>query len=183
MFLQNFDLVAIGVLDEDDSEVTQFLSYLMAALGKGTSTGFDPARDLVRVALINQTTMLASESRAIGRLFEDTMLARYGEAGLKEHFRDFDTICNATQENQERQKAEDALREAYDDLELRVEQRTAELLSFSPVRTTPESWLPAGPLTVGFTAGASTPDTKLAEVMHRLAALAGVNLDSALESD
>jgi len=65
------------------------------------SPGFDSERDLVRVGLANQTTMLMSESLAIADLFKVAMTRRYGEANLAEHYRAFDTICSATQERQD----------------------------------------------------------------------------------
>ena len=39
-----------------------------------------------------------------------------------------------------------------------------------------EDWLPERPLTVGMTAGASTPNSKIGEAMERLLALRGINL-------
>ena len=71
--------------------------------GSGTpmSPGFDFDRDLVRVGLANQTTMLSGESLAIADEVRESMLRRYGEAELPEHFRTFDTICSATQERQD----------------------------------------------------------------------------------
>ena len=59
------------------------------------SPGFDPDRDLVRVGVANQTTMLSNESLAIAEELRQAMLRRYGEAALVEHFRTFDTICSA----------------------------------------------------------------------------------------
>jgi 4-hydroxy-3-methylbut-2-en-1-yl diphosphate reductase len=68
---------------------------------KGASAGFDPDRDLVRVGLANQTTMLMSESLEIAEMLRVAMLDRYGEAALADHYRAFDTICSATQERQD----------------------------------------------------------------------------------
>ena len=65
------------------------------------SAGFDPGADLVRIGCANQTTMLMSESLAIGEMFRAAMLDRYGEDALSSHFRAFDTICSATQERQD----------------------------------------------------------------------------------
>ena len=77
-----------------------------AALTRGLvagafSPGFEAERDLQRIGVINQTTMLASESRAIGDRLQAALLARDGEDLLAERFRDFDTICRATQDNQD----------------------------------------------------------------------------------
>jgi 4-hydroxy-3-methylbut-2-enyl diphosphate reductase len=65
------------------------------------SPDFDFSRDLVRVGIANQTTMLSSESLAIADEFRRTMLRRYGEAEAPQHVRSFDTICSATQERQD----------------------------------------------------------------------------------
>src|SRR5207244_13588333 len=65
------------------------------------SPGFDPEHDLVRVGVANQTTMLSGESLAIAAELRRSMAKRYGEAALAEHFRNFDTICSATQERQD----------------------------------------------------------------------------------
>ena len=64
------------------------------------SDGFAPERDLVRVGLANQTTMLMSESLEIGDLIKAAMAARYGIDTLIDHFRAFDTICSATEDRQ-----------------------------------------------------------------------------------
>ncbi|MFB3852491.1 MAG: 4-hydroxy-3-methylbut-2-enyl diphosphate reductase [Vicinamibacterales bacterium] len=64
------------------------------------SDDFDPDRDLVRVGLANQTTMLMSESLAIGEKFRQAMADRYGEAELSAHYRAFETICSATEDRQ-----------------------------------------------------------------------------------
>ena len=65
------------------------------------SPGFDPDRDLQRIGLANQTTMLMSESLQVQELFRQAMLDRYGEDGMSARFRAFDTICSATQDRQD----------------------------------------------------------------------------------
>jgi len=72
----------------------------MHRFAKACSPGFDPDKDLQRLGVANQTTMLKSETEEIGRLFEKTMLGRYGPKVLSEHFLAFNTICDATEERQ-----------------------------------------------------------------------------------
>jgi 4-hydroxy-3-methylbut-2-enyl diphosphate reductase len=74
---------------------------LMAHFAHKASEGFDPERDLRRVGVANQTTMLANESLAIGGRVREAMVERYGEASVDEHYRAFGTICSATQERQD----------------------------------------------------------------------------------
>lgn len=65
------------------------------------SEGFDFARDLEKVGVANQTTMLAKESLAIAARIGDSLARRWGQEALPEHFRSFDTICSATQDRQD----------------------------------------------------------------------------------
>ncbi len=66
------------------------------------SAGFDPARDLQRIGVINQTTMLATETQEIADYMRQVMIEKYGEADIKNHFSDTrDTLCYATNENQQ----------------------------------------------------------------------------------
>lgn len=69
--------------------------------GPRTSDGFDPDRDLARIGVANQTTMLATESLAIGARLRDMMVEAFGEEHVDGHFRSFGTICSATQERQD----------------------------------------------------------------------------------
>ncbi|GGB22030.1 4-hydroxy-3-methylbut-2-enyl diphosphate reductase [Puia dinghuensis] len=67
------------------------------------STGFDVQRDLVRIGVVNQTTMLASDTQAIADYLKQTMIELYGltEATVEKHFADTrDTLCYATLDNQ-----------------------------------------------------------------------------------
>ena len=68
---------------------------------RALSPGFEARRDLLRLGLINQTTMLASESREVASRIRATLQERHGDSALRDHFRDFDTICRATQDNQD----------------------------------------------------------------------------------
>jgi len=73
-----------------------------AKFGNRFSNGFDPEKHLVRVGVINQTTMLASETQEIADYFREVMKQKYGEAEIKSHFADTrDTLCYATNENQD----------------------------------------------------------------------------------
>lgn len=65
------------------------------------SPGFDVARDLARVGVVNQTTMLASETEEISNYFREIMMQKYGGENIAEHFADTrDTLCYATNDNQ-----------------------------------------------------------------------------------
>jgi 4-hydroxy-3-methylbut-2-enyl diphosphate reductase len=65
------------------------------------SEGFDVEKDLQRVGVVNQTTMLASETQEIADLLKETMIKKFGLENLKNHFADTrDTLCYATNDNQ-----------------------------------------------------------------------------------
>jgi len=63
--------------------------------------GFDPDRDLEKIGVANQTTMLANESLAIGARIREAFVEAYGEDHAEAHYRSFGTICSATQERQD----------------------------------------------------------------------------------
>ena len=182
---------------------------LVDKFASAMSPGFDPDRDLVRVGVANQTTMLSGESLAIAAEVAKSMVKRYGEGSLAEHFRTFDTICSATQERQDA-----VLKLIADPIDLMVviggynssntthlaaicHERVptyhiedaagidpdARTITFRPVGAKTEEtrgdWLPAGPLVVGVTAGASTPNNKVGETIERIAAMRGLALEVA----
>lgn len=65
------------------------------------SKDFDPQRDLNHIGVVNQTTMLASETQGIADYFKQLMLDKHGIENLKKHFADTrDTLCYATNDNQ-----------------------------------------------------------------------------------
>lgn len=71
------------------------------AFGHKCSAGFDPERDLVRVGVVNQTTMLATETHEIAQELKRALVERYGADQIDAHFADTsDTLCYATIENQ-----------------------------------------------------------------------------------
>ncbi len=66
------------------------------------SEGFNLKKDLQKIGVVNQTTMLATETQAIADLLKDTMIKKYGVENIKNHFADTrDTLCYATNDNQE----------------------------------------------------------------------------------
>jgi len=66
------------------------------------SENLDLEKDLQRVGIINQTTMLASETQEIADYFKTVMLKKYGAVDIANHFADTrDTLCYATNENQD----------------------------------------------------------------------------------
>ncbi len=96
------------LLDRDEaSDVCRYIreggdrEAFLARYAEAASPGFDPDRDLVRVGLANQTTMLMTESLEVGEMFREALAARYGPGALADHFRAFDTICSATQDRQD----------------------------------------------------------------------------------
>ncbi len=65
------------------------------------SAGFDPSKDLNRIGVVNQTTMLATDTQGITDFLRETMIEKYGEDQIKEHISDNrDTLCYATNDNQ-----------------------------------------------------------------------------------
>jgi 4-hydroxy-3-methylbut-2-en-1-yl diphosphate reductase len=74
---------------------------LMRRFAGCTSPGFDPARDLQRIGIANQTTMLARETLEVQALLRQAYVDRYGEDGAAARVRLADTVCSATQERQD----------------------------------------------------------------------------------
>ena len=168
---------------------------------RATSEGFDPTHHLGRVGLANQTTMLMSESLEVEAMFRRAMIDRYGEPALADHFRAFDTICSATQDRQDavvtllREHALDLViviggynssntcnlaricgerLPTYHIAEPEcLESRDAirhRAVGSKGERTT-QDWLPPGPISIGLTAGASTPNNLVGAVVQTLESL------------
>lgn len=172
----------------------------LAKFSHAHSVGFDPDRDLTRVGVANQTTMLKSETEQIGKLFERTMLRKYGPDQLNEHFMSFNTICDATQERQDAMfdlvrhdvslmvviggfnssntthLQEIAVDKGIPSYHIDSAQRivSGNRLEHKPLGkeiTVQENWLPEGKIVVGITSGASTPDRIVEEVIEKILAL------------
>jgi len=166
------------------------------SFGHKCSPGFDPVTDLVRFGVVNQTTMLATETHEIAGELRRALADRYGEDAVEEHFADTsDTLCYATYENQ---NATYALIEHGADLALVVGgfnssntshivelcaeamptyfiQSDAEIRHFvldSRSLATSRGWLPATrPTDIVLTCGASCPDAILDDVLRRVLSL------------
>ncbi len=80
---------------------TETMERFQAVFGMKVSPGFNPEKDLRRVAVVNQTTMLASETADIADFFRTIMIERFGEAEVDNHIANTrDTLCYATKNNQ-----------------------------------------------------------------------------------
>ena len=65
------------------------------------SKGFDPEKHLDKVGVVNQTTMLATETQAIADHLKEILVKKHGEENIRSHFADTrDTLCYATHDNQ-----------------------------------------------------------------------------------
>jgi len=195
----------LGQMDADE---------LKEKLAHGMSPGFDPDEDLVSVGVANQTTMLMSETIAVGGELKKAMAERYGEDNLDEHFELFDTICSATQDRQ------DALFELLDhpldvmvvvggynssntnNLAIIAKERVGrsyhiasgdciegDVIRHKPAGTPLDAseeieeggWLPDGPIRIGLTAGASTPNSQIGLAVGRILEARGLSPEVALK--
>lgn len=89
------------IREEDPERLKEGFWQIFA--GKCTA-GFDPVRDLSRLAVVNQTTLLRNETLRIIEQLEAALVARYGVAELEQHMHQQsrgDTLCYATQVNQD----------------------------------------------------------------------------------
>lgn len=66
------------------------------------SIGFQPEKHFERIGVVNQTTMLATETAAIADFLRQVMIRKFGAETIGEHFADTrDTLCYATNDNQD----------------------------------------------------------------------------------
>ncbi len=182
------------------SEATdEDIARLSKRFAGAASPGFDWRRHLERVGVANQTTMLMRETEAVAEEFRKAMLDRHGADAIGEHFRALDTICSATQERQDAviELLEDPpdlmiVLGGYNSSNTNNLARICAnvvptfhvddssciegpaIIRHKPpgqedeVRT--EGWLPEGPVEIGLTAGASTPNNKTGETIERILA-------------
>lgn len=102
---------AVSVIVRDIEETKLLASFIIGDKSEDEfnktfsgrfSEGFDFKKDLQKIGVVNQTTMLATETQAIADLLKDTMIKKYGAEDIKNHFADTrDTLCYATNDNQE----------------------------------------------------------------------------------
>lgn len=103
-------LGAPSVIVRDIEETTILAEVIAGRTGKEMfvkyfegkySEEFNPEKDLRRIGVVNQTTMLASETQAIADYLKAAMISKYGAENINEHFADTrDTLCYATNDNQ-----------------------------------------------------------------------------------
>jgi 4-hydroxy-3-methylbut-2-enyl diphosphate reductase len=151
--------------------------------------------------------MLSSESLEIAGMLKEAMSDRYGPESLADHFRTFDTICSATQDRQDAilelvsRKVDLVIviggfnsSNTNHLCEIAVQYTPAYhideaecLLSSEKIRHKPvghseplitESWLPPGKVTVGVTAGASTPNRVIGDAIERILQARGYSLET-----
>ena len=196
---------SIIVRDIQEAEILgQFMmsklnaAELMERFHSRVSSGFNPETDLERVGVVNQTTMLASETQEIADFFKGIMTEKHGE-GSKDYFADTrDTLCYATNDNQQSTLA--AL-ESNADLALVIGgynssntsqivtileskfptyfiQDASEIVNENLIKhfhynthnhVETSNWIPVKePLRILITSGASCPDTVMEEVIKRI---------------
>ena len=162
------------------------------------SPGFSPALHLNKIGVVNQTTMLASETQQITDYLRGVLIQKYGEAEIKTHMADTrDTLCYATNDNQ---SSTYALAETSPDLAIVVGGYNSsntthlveileksiptffikgadELLSNNQIRSfnihnktiEEQRFLPNNyPLKIAITSGASCPDAIVDRVMMKI---------------
>ncbi len=200
--MEETDLVCAFIRGEVDAAV------LREKFANRASGGFDPQQDLAKIGVANQTTMLASESLAIAARLREAVGDRYGAEELPERFRSFDTICSATQDRQDAVTemmadppdamivvggfnssntnhlaalCAESTRTFHIESALGIDVETG-VITYKPAGTQKvlqaDGWLPDGPIEIGLTAGASTPDSLIGETAENILRMDGV--DSAM---
>ncbi len=104
------DAQAVVVL-RDMAEAEKLTAYILQQKSQAEfetdfankhTEGFDIQKHLNKIGVINQTTMLATETQEIADYLKSVMQRKFGEHEIKEHFAETrDTLCYATKENQD----------------------------------------------------------------------------------
>jgi 4-hydroxy-3-methylbut-2-enyl diphosphate reductase len=167
------------------------------------SPGFDPDLHLRTIGVANQTTMLRGETEEVQRRVRQAIIDRDGPEGATKNFRFFDTICGATQERQDALRelldvrmnlllvvggynssnTSHLAEMGEEKLPTYFVRNASRLLSTTEIlhynlhkrqEIVAKDWLPAGPIVVGITAGASCPNNLIEETLVRLYELRGI---------
>jgi 4-hydroxy-3-methylbut-2-en-1-yl diphosphate reductase len=168
------------------------------------SPGFDPDVHLRTVGVANQTTMLRGETEEVQRRIRQAIVDRDGPELAAKNFRFFDTICGATQERQDALRellnvkmdlllvvggynssnTSHLAEMGEEKLPTYFVLNASRLLSGKEIlhynlhekkEEVAKDWLPAGPVNVGITAGASCPNNLIEETLLRLFELRGIS--------
>jgi 4-hydroxy-3-methylbut-2-en-1-yl diphosphate reductase len=175
------------------------------------SPGFDPDLHLRRVGVANQTTMMRGETEEVQRRIEAAIARRDQSEKPTRNFRFFDTICGATQERQDAlrdmlaepmdlllvvggynssntshlaEMGEAQLPTYFIRNASRLESR-ARIVHYNlhaKTEVVTENWLPAAPLIIGITAGASCPNNLIEESILRVFELHGITREELIRS-
>ena len=170
------------------------------------SAGFDPDLHLRTIGVANQTTMLRGETEEVQRRIRQAIVDRDGPELAGNNFRFFDTICGATQERQDALRelldvrmnlllvvggynssnTSHLAEMGEEKLPTYFVRNASRLLSATEIlhynlherqEIIAKDWLPAGPIVVGITAGASCPNNLIEETLVRLYELRGIKRD------
>lgn len=204
--LAETDYVCNYIIHGGDKE--EFLAKFKGAY----SPGFDPDVHLQMLGVANQTTMLRGETEEVQRRLRAAMEKKFGPAELPKHFRFFDTICGATQDRQDalQKLLAEPLKlliviGGYNSSNTShlAEMGEAQLPTFfiknaakmvsdrlikhynlhQQAEVETHDWLPAGPITVGITAGASCPNNLIEDVIRRLFEFRGISVQELLAAN
>lgn len=179
------------------------LASFYSDFGNLCSENFDPSVNLQKIGVVNQTTMLASETKEIASLIKGEVIEKYSEENVADTR---DTLCYATYENQEAVKGlmesggdiaivvggynssntshlvellEEVVSTYYikdsDEIESLELIRHLSLEDFKVKETV--NWYPKNKekMDILITAGASSPDAEVDQVIYKIASF--LNLD------
>ena len=185
----------------------QFLDHFKNSI----SPGFNPDIHLNKIGVANQTTMPAQESLKIAEMIKNSLVEKFGEENITKHFQSFDTICRATQDRQDAiinlLKSDIDLTiiiggynssnttnltniaskycPTYhiEDSNCIIDTNSIEHQPAGQTKTRVSSnWLPENKIVIAITAGASTPNKKIGEVIQKLLLIRGEKIDRKLQT-